>query len=76
MLRYHGVLAAHSSVRSEVVPGREPPPATVQLALFAASDDSPLEPPPSRHPWDWLLRRSRVRTGHVFETGVWKTMWR
>ena len=58
MLRYHGVLAAHSSVRSEVVPGREPPPATVQLALFAASDDSPLEPPPSRHPWDWLLRRS------------------
>jgi hypothetical protein len=30
----------------------------VQLPLFAASDASPLEPPPpSRHPWDWLLRR-------------------
>jgi hypothetical protein len=31
MLRYHGVLAAHSSVRSEVVPGREPTPAPPQL---------------------------------------------
>jgi hypothetical protein len=59
LLRYHGVLAAHSSVRSEVVPSREPPPAPAQLPLFAASDAEPLEPPPppSRHPWDWLLER-------------------
>jgi hypothetical protein len=59
MLRYHGVLAAHSSVRAEVVPGREPAPAPPQLPLFAASDVVPLAPPPppSRHPWDWLLKR-------------------
>jgi hypothetical protein len=56
MLRYHGVLAAHASVRAEVVPGREPP-TPPQLPLFEASD-APLEPPPpSRHPWPWLLRR-------------------
>jgi hypothetical protein len=53
------VLAAHSSVRSEVVPRREPRPEPEQLLLFAAGEVPALEPapPPSRHPWDWLLRR-------------------
>ncbi|HEY8428589.1 MAG TPA: hypothetical protein VIL20_09455, partial [Sandaracinaceae bacterium] len=56
-LRYHGVLAAHAAVRAEVVPGREPPSPPPQLPLFEPSD-APLEPPPpSRHPWSWLLRR-------------------
>ena len=57
MIRYHGVLAAHAAVRAEVVPGREPQSPPPQLPLFEASD-APLEPPPpSRHPWPWLLRR-------------------
>ena len=57
MIRYHGVLAAHAAVRAEVVPGREPPKPPPQLPLFEPSD-APLEPPPpSRHPWSWLLRR-------------------
>ena len=57
MLRYHGVLAAHAAVRAEVVPGGEPPSPPPQLPLFEASD-APLEPPPpSRHPWSWLLPR-------------------
>ena len=39
------------------VPGREPQSPPPQLPLFEASD-APLEPPPpSRHPWSWLLRR-------------------
>lgn len=57
MVRYHGVLAAHAAVRAEVVPGREPPSPPPQLPLFEARE-APLEPPPpSRHPWAWLLRR-------------------
>jgi hypothetical protein len=58
MLRYHGVLAAHSAVRAEIVPGREPPSPPAQLPLFEPSN-APLAPPPppSRHPWAWLLRR-------------------
>lgn len=51
------MLAAHAAVRAEVVPGREPPSPPPQLPLFEPSD-APLEPPPpSRHPWSWLLRR-------------------
>lgn len=57
MLRYHGVLAGHANARAEVVPGREPL-AEEQLPLFAHADGGPLQPPPpSRHPWAWLLRR-------------------
>ncbi|MCZ7680805.1 MAG: transposase [Sandaracinaceae bacterium] len=58
LLRYHGVLAAHSAVRAQIVPGREPPSPPAQLPLFEASE-APLAPPPppSRHPWAWLLRR-------------------
>jgi hypothetical protein len=55
-VRYHGVLAAHSSGRREVVPGRRPKK-QLELPLFQAAH-APLEPPPaSRHPWDWLLKR-------------------
>ena len=59
MLRYHGVLAAHSSPRAEVVLGRESPSPPAQLPLFVPADVAPLAPPepPSRHPWAWLLRR-------------------
>ena len=57
MLRYHGVLAANANARAEVVPGREPV-ADEQLPLLSPADGGPLEPPPpSRHPWAWLLRR-------------------
>lgn len=37
LLRYHGVLAAHSSVRAEIVPGRELPSPPAQLPLFQPS---------------------------------------
>jgi len=59
MLRYHGVLAAHSSPRAEVVLGRESPSPPAQLPLFVPADVAPFAPPepPSRHPWAWLLRR-------------------
>ena len=59
MTRYHGVLAGRASARAEVVPGRAPPPAEAQLPLFTPSDLHPLAPPPppSRHPWPWLLKR-------------------
>ena len=63
MLRYHGVLAPHAKVRSEVVPratlAQEKEPE--QLSLFEVRTHAALEPPPapspSRHPWPWLLRR-------------------
>jgi hypothetical protein len=58
------VLAAHSAVRAEVVSDREPPRASPQLPLFQRSDVASLEPaPPSRHPWNWLLKR-------VFAIGI------
>ncbi len=59
MMRYHGVLAGRATARAEVVPGRAPPPAEAQLPLFTPSDLPPLAPPPppSRHPWPWLLKR-------------------
>ena len=62
MLRYHGVFAAHSSARAEVVLGREPEPPP-QLPLFAPADLAPLAPPATsaRHPWAWLLRRVCTR---------------
>ncbi len=58
MTRYHGVLAGRASARAEVVFGRAPPPAEAQLPLFTPSDLPPLAPPPppSRHPWPWLLK--------------------
>ena len=59
MIRYHGVLAGRASARAEIVPGRAPAPVDAQLPLFMPSDLPPLEPPPppSRHPWPWLLKR-------------------
>jgi Putative transposase len=62
MIRYHGVLASHASARNEVVPGRSPVPGQ-QLPLFNRTDAGPLAPPPSRHPWAFLLRR-------VFSTDI------
>jgi len=59
MLRYHGVLAAHHKLRSEVVASLQPPidpspPPPAQLPLF----EEELPPRTSgRHPWAWLLRR-------------------
>ncbi|MFT5356273.1 MAG: hypothetical protein ACI9KE_003496 [Polyangiales bacterium] len=62
MLRYHGVLAGHSRDRAEVVPQESAkdesslePSADAQQLLFEPAP--PLQPPPSRHPWAWLLRR-------------------
>jgi hypothetical protein len=65
MLRYHGVLAAHSHLRSEVTP-RPPafedpmkaPASGDQRQLFEPTSDA-NQPPPHRRPWAWLLR-------HVF----------
>ncbi|MFT5356266.1 MAG: hypothetical protein ACI9KE_003489 [Polyangiales bacterium] len=62
MLRYHGVLAGHSRDRAEVVPQESAkdesslePSSDAQQLLFEPAP--PLQPPPSRHPWAWLLRR-------------------
>ncbi len=62
MLRYHGVLAGHSKDRAEVIPQHEddePETTEPQLCLFEPGDAVPLQPPPppSRHPWAWLLQR-------------------
>ena len=63
MIRYHGVFAGHSSDRTEVVPQPDNELETAeatepQLFLFEPVDDAPLQPPPpSRHPWAWLLQR-------------------
>ena len=59
MLRYHGVFAGHSSDRAEVVVGGlDDDPHPNQLRLFSLGSGAPLTPPPpSRHPWAWLLRR-------------------
>ena len=59
MTRYHGVLAGRATARAEVVPGRAPPPVDAQLPLFMPSEVPSLQPPPppSRHPWPWLLKR-------------------
>ena len=62
MIRFHGVVSSHSSLRSRVVP--EPAPESgvrsrkVQLSLFG---DESAEP--TRRPWAWLLR-------HVFQIDV------
>ncbi|MFO0613022.1 MAG: transposase [Polyangiaceae bacterium] len=63
MIRFHGVVSSHSSLRSRVVP--EPPPESgvkrreVQLSL--SFDEESAEP--TRRPWAWLLR-------HVFQIDV------
>ncbi|MFT5355068.1 MAG: hypothetical protein ACI9KE_002284 [Polyangiales bacterium] len=61
MLRYHGILAGHSRA-AEVVPQESAkdeslePSNDAQQLLFEPTP--PLQPPPpSRHPWAWLLRR-------------------
>ena len=58
MVRYHGVLSSHASLRAEVVP--EPPadapaPSPRQLDLYEDNDEIRLV----RKPWAWLVR-------HVF----------
>ncbi|MCP5041159.1 MAG: hypothetical protein GY944_09010 [bacterium] len=60
MLRYHGVLAGHSKDRADVIAqraGDEPETTEPQLCLFDANTAAPSSPPPSRHPWAWLLKR-------------------
>ncbi|MFT5354988.1 MAG: hypothetical protein ACI9KE_002201 [Polyangiales bacterium] len=63
MLRYHGVLSGHSRDRAEIMPkdaaqSEEPvEPGDAQQLLFEAAPALELSPPPSRHPWTWLLRR-------------------
>ena len=65
MLRYHGVLAAHSKLRDEVTP--QPPEFEDPMRAPASGDQSTLfvptdaanPAPPYRKPWSWLLR-------HVF----------
>ncbi len=57
MLRYHGVVAAHASARSEVVPGR-PPTSGEQVPLLSPQAGGlPAPKRPSRHRWAWLLAR-------------------
>jgi hypothetical protein len=65
MLRYHGVLAPHSKLRSAVTP--EPPEFEDPMQAPASGDQRKLfepasdahQPPPHRKPWAWLLK-------HVF----------
>ncbi|QQR90769.1 MAG: transposase [Myxococcales bacterium] len=54
LLRYHGVLAAHATQRSKVVPGPQDESNRAQLALW---NDDPQEPRPKRTPWSKLLAR-------------------
>ncbi|MFT5353391.1 MAG: hypothetical protein ACI9KE_000589 [Polyangiales bacterium] len=68
MLRYHSlfngtVLAGHSRDRAEVVPQASAkdeslePSNDAQQLLFEPTSPLELSPPPSRHPWAYLLRR-------------------
>ena len=65
MLRYHGVLAPHSKLRSAVTP--QPPESEDPMKAPASSDQKELFQPacdgnqalPYRKPWAWLLK-------HVF----------
>jgi hypothetical protein len=72
LLRYFGVLSAHSSLRREVVPVRadegadgDEEPAQLALALGDAGSTEPRDDDdePPRRPWAWLLR-------HVFREDV------
>ena len=65
MVRYHGVLSSHASLRPLVVPKPDVdarPTRVVQLELFGDVDE-PSNDEPRRKPWAWLLR-------HVFEIDV------
>jgi hypothetical protein len=62
MLRYHGVLVGHSRDRAKVVPqesakGECSPTGDAQPLLFEPAPPRSPPPPPSRHPWAYLLRR-------------------
>jgi hypothetical protein len=62
MLRYHGILAGHSKDRAEVVPqelakDESSPMGDAQQLLFEPAPPLQPPPPPSRHPWAYLLRR-------------------
>jgi len=66
MVRYHGVLTSHASLRAEVV--QKKLELAIQLPLFKgrdgdSADTSVVAPEPRRKPWAWLLR-------HVFEIDV------
>jgi hypothetical protein len=73
MIRYHGVLSSHSSLRREVVPQATPPvvnplledeiadEATGQLCF--AFDTNVVQRSTKRRPWAWLLR-------HVWQVDV------
>ncbi|MFT5358738.1 MAG: hypothetical protein ACI9KE_005977 [Polyangiales bacterium] len=73
MLRYHllfngTVLAGHSRDRAEVVPqgstkDESSPTDDGQQFLFEPAPPLSPPPPPSRHPWAWLLR-------HVFAVDI------
>ena len=63
MIRFHGLLAPHATLRAEVVPS---PPSDAVPATPATRDQLELDllgstasRPPTRKPWAWLLR-------HVF----------
>ena len=68
LTRYHGVFAARSKHRSEVVPGPAPneasaEPVQLRLALdgeqarATLADEVETKKPASRHPWAYLLQR-------------------
>jgi len=59
MVRYHGVLASRSKLRSEVVP--QPPPSEADPLQLQAELELALgdEHRPRRKPWAWLLRHAR-----------------
>jgi hypothetical protein len=59
MLRYHGVLAGHSRDRAEVVPTAALKSVEDEKAQQLSFEPTPplQPPPPSRHPWAYLLRR-------------------
>ena len=56
LLRYHGVLAAHATQRSDVVPGAQDDEQSKRLQL-RLWDDEPPRPKAKRSPWAKLLAR-------------------
>ena len=61
MLRYHGVLAAHSCARAEVVLGRESPSPPAQLPLFVPAVRSRSSFPPTSRRSRRPSRRRAIR---------------
>ncbi len=69
MVRFHGVLAPHATLRPKVVPKPKPSERPTQLSLFEEAEPLPVgaaldrEVDSGRRPWAWLLR-------HVFKVDV------